>query len=304
MGRHPDVTDVPEWRFTTDPDGIVDFYTQAVTGLQTPFHFDVRLKRLKALLADVARRGRADSVLGSAKFRRWAASTVGRNLSPAYARTDATSYSPNFERISRRLLEDLTSFSYPGYWVGMHAFGAATLAFSDHSREEIRQACARFLEGVAADVCTAQSAKAHLEKNTWNILCWDRTLEVLPNARLVHIVRDPRDVVSSYSDQSWVPTDPVRAARILASIMGRWREITALVPASSYHEVRLEDLTADPEGEFRKICDFWELEWSPTLLETTLSSASFGRWRTDLSADHAGAVTEIVTPVMQKYGYA
>lgn len=304
MGRHPDVTDVPEWRFTTDPDGIIDFYTQACDGVQSPFHFDVRLKRLQSLLANVAERGPIDSVLGSSRFRRWAASTVRRNLSPAYARTDATSYSPNFERFSAELIEDLTTFSYQGYWVGMHAFESSQISFSDRAREDVRKACARFLEAVAADVCAAQSAKAHLEKNTWSILCWDRTLEVLPQARLVHIVRDPRDVVSSYSGQSWVPSDPVHAARILASIMGRWAEIKSLVPASSYHEVRLEDLTADPEREFRKICEFWELEWSPVLLNTRLSPASFGRWRSDLSADHAGAASQILAPVIQEYGYA
>lgn len=304
MGRHPDVTDVPEWRFTTDPDGIVDFYTQAMAGLQSPFHFDVRLKRLEVLLDEVATRGSVDSALGSSKFRQWAAGAVHRNLSPAYARIDATTYSPNFRRFAAQLLADLTSFAFPGYWVGMHAFEAARLSFSDHTREEIRLACARFLESVAADVCTAQSAKAHLEKNTWSILCLDRTLEVLPTARLVHIVRDPRDVVASYSDQPWVPTDPVKAARILASIMGRWDEISSRVPAASYHEVRLEDLTADPEGEFRKICDFWELDWNPALLGTKLSSASFGRWREDLSAEHGEAISGIVAPVMRKYGYA
>lgn len=304
MGLHPEVTDVPEWRFTTDPDGVIDFYAQSVSGLQSPFHFDVRLKRLQHLLNKVARRSRAGAVLGSARFRQAASTRVGRNLSPAYARTNALDFSPNFERFAEKLIADLTSFAYRGYWVGMAPFKSASLSFSDRSHDEIRASCAEFLNSVGADVCAAQGASAHLEKNTWNTLCWDRTLEVLPDAKLVHIVRHPLDVVSSYSAQSWVPADPVQAARILRSLMDQWDTISARVPQRSFLEVRLEDLTRDPEAEFRRICDFWELEWHDSLLQTPLSSSSFGRWRQDLPPRALPEISEIVAPIMRKYAYA
>ena len=303
MGRHPDVTDVPEWRFTTDPDGVIDFYTQATTGLQSPFHYDIRIKRLQALLRHVATQGRMTSPLGSSRVRQWSARTLGRNLAAPYARTQATDYSPNFATLSQQLIDDLTTFAFRGYWVGMHPLEAAAIRFSEKSPEEIRLACSRFLKAVADDVCRAQGAKAHLEKNTWNILCWDRTLEVLPDAKLVHIVRDPRDVVSSYGEQPWVPSDPIAAARLLRSVMSTWDEISRRVPEESFFEVRLEDLTAEPEKEFAKICEFWGLDWDPSLLETKLSPSSFGRWRADLPAGKLDEIQQILLPVMQKYGY-
>ena len=304
MGRHPLVTDVPEWRFPSDPDGVIDFYTQSVEGIQSPFHFDVRLKRLGALLSDVADRGPIDRVLGSARFRRWSMNAFRRNLSPAYARTNAVDFSPNFQQLSAELIDTLTSFTYLGYWVGMSPFEKASLSFSDGTRDQIRSACQTFLESVAADVCSAQGVKYHLEKNTWSILCWDRTLEVLPDAKLVHIVRDPRDVVASYRGQSWVPTDASQAARLLASIMGRWDDISRCVPSDSYFEVRLEDLVRNPESHLRQICDFWDLNWDDSLLETKFSTGSFGRWQYDLSPQDSESVSELLAPAMTKYGYA
>jgi len=304
FARHPRVTDVPEWRFTTDPDGVVDFYTQATRGVRSPFHYDVRVRRLAALLEDVTARGPLDAVFGSARARSLSQRIFGRNLAPAYARTDATSFSPNFKELSAGLVARLTSVQYSAYWVGMHPLQRTSMSYSDATVDEIRASCRWFLEAVAADVCRHQGTDRHLEKNTWNILCWNRTLEILPDAKLVHIVRDPRDVVASYSDQPWVPEDPVIAAQILVSIMDEWDEIARSVPSDSYRVVRLEDLTNDPANELRALCEFWDLDWHPDLLGSGLSSASFGRWKTDLSATERDDVCGIVKHLVERYGYA
>ncbi len=304
FARHPDVSDVPEWRFTTDPDGVVDYYTQSTRGLTSPFHVDVRLKRLETLLDRVATRGRVDSLLGASRVRRWGNRMSGRNLAPAYARTSAVDYSPHFEELASRLLSRLRSATYDGYWVGMRPLEPATISYSNASHDEVRRACRDFLEGVAADVCAHQGVGRHLEKNTWNILCWHRTLEVLPDAKLVHIVRDPRDVVASYSQQPWAPHDAVGSAHLVRALIDEWASIADQVPGSSYREIRLEDLVADPEGELRRLCEFWELEWSPELLGSGLSTDSIGRWRRDLSPHERDRVEDIVSPLMERYSYA
>ena len=303
FARHPQVSDVPEWRFTTDPDGVVDFYTQCTQGVQSPFHFDVRIKRLESLLRAVASRGPVDALLGSSRVRRAASTALRRNPAPMYARTAAGAFSPNFEALSRQFIDRLTSSTYDGYWVGMRAGGPTRISFSEATTDAIRDACRVFLEGVAEDVCRSQGVQRHLEKNTWNILCWHRTRELLPEAKLVHIVRDPRDVVSSFRDQPWVPSDAVASATILSRIMAEWERVRSQVPPDSYREVRLEDLTADPVSELSNLCDFWNLDWDPALLQTKLSSSSFGRWRTSLTAAEQREIRPLVDPLMERYGY-
>ena len=93
-------------------------------------------------------------------------------------RADGTFMS--YERFAEQLVSDLTSFVYPGYWVGMKPFDSAQLSFSDGSRDEIRSACAPFLGSFAAAGCAAPTCNVPRANNTRHILCWDRHREVHP----------------------------------------------------------------------------------------------------------------------------
>ncbi|MFA9432464.1 sulfotransferase [Egicoccus sp. AB-alg2] len=91
-------------------------------------------------------------------------------------------------------------------------------------------------------------------------------LAELPHARVVQMVRDPRDryasVVKRYDDQS----------KGVASVMGRWLRSTAaitrnqrLFPAHVL-TVRYEDLARAPEATMQQVCDFLEAAYTPRLL--------------------------------------
>lgn len=191
MARHPEVSDVPEWRFATDPDGVIDFYSQMKNGIQSPFHFETRLRRLEKLLDDLSKSDPVSRVVGSAQSRSLFHRRTGRAIGRRYSRINTTSHAPAFRKTSENLIRDLTQFTYPGYWVGTEFGERTTMRFGGRPLDQVRQACSRFLLDIAEDVCREQGATAHLEKNTWNILCWDVILELLPHAKLVHIVRDP-----------------------------------------------------------------------------------------------------------------
>ena len=45
----------------------------------------------------------------------------------------------------------------------------------------------------------------YLDDNTWNHLNFSELNKIFPNAYLIHIFRDPRDVVLSLSKQRWSP---------------------------------------------------------------------------------------------------
>jgi hypothetical protein len=105
-----------------------------------------------------------------------------------------------------------------------------------------------------------------------------RTLHSLwPQARVVHLIRDGRDVALSLFDRTrtkrraWrLPTweeDPATTAAVYWEWNVRLgREAGARLGPERYYEVRYEALTADPELECRKVCDFLALSFDPMML--------------------------------------
>lgn len=83
-----------------------------------------------------------------------------------------------------------------------------------------------------------------------------------PEARVVHIVRDPVAVCRSLTAVPWGQSAPVWSALGLRYQLGR------VVPfRERIHEVRLEDVLADPERHLRSILEHCALRWDPAVLE-------------------------------------
>lgn len=92
-------------------------------------------------------------------------------------------------------------------------------------------------------------------------------VELLPRARFIHILRDPRDVVASLlaARDSWGSSFAPKTA---AGAAGRWVEdVTAIrqaargLPPWQFLEIRYEDLHKCPQGVLKKCTNFLQLEW-------------------------------------------
>jgi hypothetical protein len=160
---------------------------------------------------------------------------------------------------------------------------------------------------------------------------------LLPEARFVHIVRDPRDVVLSLGRTS-VGLGVEQAARQWATIVATARAARGHV--AHLHEVRYEDLLAEPEARLRAICAFLDLEYSARMLDHRASGARHvaqlrdrplpdgratvphalraklhenltqpiradraGGWRDAMSAADRAKVEAIAGPLMRELGY-
>jgi hypothetical protein len=87
-------------------------------------------------------------------------------------------------------------------------------------------------------------------------------LKDFPDARIVHIVRDPRATVASLARMPWAPSS-LGMVNLFALA-----QVEALAPfRNRIHEVRLEDLLAEPEAELRKLLEFVGEDWDPRVLE-------------------------------------
>jgi tetratricopeptide (TPR) repeat protein len=95
---------------------------------------------------------------------------------------------------------------------------------------------------------------------------------MLPNARIIHIRRNPADICLSnltklFSRSQYQSYDQVEMGRYYvayARLMEHWREV---LPDGAFLEVQYEELVADREAQTRRIIDFCGLEWNDACLE-------------------------------------
>lgn len=110
-----------------------------------------------------------------------------------------------------------------------------------------------------------------LEKTPSNSLCVDLIDELCPEVRYVHILRDPRDVVSSLRAAGrhewgpWAPTDAAGAADMWRRHVAGARRARELAP-DRYIEVRYEDLRCDPHRALAPVLRLLNMDDDPAKL--------------------------------------
>jgi hypothetical protein len=152
----------------------------------------------------------------------------------------------------------------------------------------------------------------------------DRIFQEWPDARVVQLMRDPRDrhasVIRRYPDQR----------KGLPSITGRWidshlaarRNLT--VYGDRYRVIRYETLAQEPEKTMRELCDFLELEYEPSMLAMnavdeqrdqggnssfgpqtpgSISTRSIGRYAEILDSTELAFIERLCREGMDEYGY-
>jgi len=116
------------------------------------------------------------------------------------------------------------------------------------------------------------SASRVVDKTTINFLHLGLIALVLPNARVIHCRRDPRDVCVSCYFQNFGPPGMVFACDLehlgafykqYALLMAHWRRVLPL----AILDVPYEDLVADQEGFTRRLIEFCGLPWDSRCLE-------------------------------------
>jgi hypothetical protein len=101
---------------------------------------------------------------------------------------------------------------------------------------------------------------------------FDRCLALWPNARFVHLVRDPRDVARSVVGMGWAGNTWTGVTGWLEA-ESLWKRMRSELSAERWIDVRYEDFVRRPEGELRRICALLSLPYDPAMLDFHLSSS-------------------------------
>lgn len=143
--------------------------------------------------------------------------------------------------------------------------------------------------------------------------------DVFPQAKFIHIVRDPYVVYPSsihllkslsrvHSLQR--PTFEGLDDRVLATYVDLYRKVDEgreLVDPSRFYELRYEDLIADPEAQLRSLYEHLGLggfeQYLPRLRQYLAEHVDYRTNRYELTAEQRAAVDENWGDVIDRYGY-
>ena len=99
---------------------------------------------------------------------------------------------------------------------------------------------------------------------------------LFPESVFVHLVRDGRDVACSFLELGWADTVEEAALHWRLRVL-RGRQAGLALPSHRYHELRYEDLVADPEGSLRRLCDVMSVPFSAHMLAHERHAAEVAR---------------------------
>lgn len=164
------------------------------------------------------------------------------------------------------------------------------------------------------------------EKTPGNLFYADILLEMFPDARFIHIVRDPRAGVSSMMKTTFFPKDIAFNAMSRRKFMTKGREILEkAVPASQRLLLRYEDIVKAPEPTVQAICSFINVSFEPAMLSFYKDSSRYmkaeaansfnsaatkpisedmlDKWKKNLTPAEVSMIERVCYDQMRAFGY-
>ena len=92
-------------------------------------------------------------------------------------------------------------------------------------------------------------------------------LRLFPDAQIINVVRDGRACVASLKEMSWNRHDIYGTLAIWARAVDDARDAARRLDRSQWHQVRYEELVADPPAVLTEMCAFLGEEYDPAMAE-------------------------------------
>jgi hypothetical protein len=151
------------------------------------------------------------------------------------------------------------------------------------------------------------------ERSPMHVHSVDVISAVYPDARLIHIIRDGRDVARSVIAREW-------GADSIAVAAAEWRDAVRAArenaPPDRYHEVRYEDVLADPRSAIAQLYTWLELDFGDADMDRALAEARIqrnhdptdprpqhGKWRDHFSPEDLHVFEDVAGDLLDELGY-
>lgn len=206
-----------------------------------------------------------------------------------------------------------TDFAFPGR-APMHPGALDLSGLTPAELTKWKRLFVRFIKEV-----TVRTGKQLVLKSPPHTARIPTLLELFPDARFVHIVRDPRVVFPStinlwksmarnhgLQKPAW-PGLEEKVLREFRVIYDRLEEARPLLKPGRFHEVRYEELVQNPVSELKKVYDGLELGGfdaaRPRVEEYLRQNAGYETNKYDLTPAQRAAIEDRWGDVIRRYGY-
>jgi hypothetical protein len=134
-------------------------------------------------------------------------------------------------------------------------------------------------------------------------------LRLLPGARVIHLLRDPRDVARSSVEMGWAGTLYHAADHWVKSEL-EWEKVRDVLAPQDWTELSFEGLMCRPEQELGRICVFMGVPYSPKMLGYPAHSTYgppnpriAGQWRHMCKTREVADLESRISQLMRARGY-
>ncbi|MEY4185839.1 MAG: hypothetical protein RIT02_873 [Planctomycetota bacterium] len=227
------------------------------------------------------------------------------------------------------LLQVVNSWMQTNDWTGR----ASAEGFADFCRRQGMSGPAAFIHYVWSLDCPEPFEQLQFigDNTPLYALSIPELKQLLPTARFIHVVRDPRDVVCSTLKMRFGAFDATVAAMEWHLTIGAWLMAERWLPVQDRLEFRYEDLCISPENTFGRVAGFLGFNTEEvrkalaehaaggrkgqtgfeavaaqphhTRIAEPLSPSRVGRYKQELTADQLQAVEEQTCGGMLACGY-
>ncbi|KKL90747.1 hypothetical protein LCGC14_1901620 [marine sediment metagenome] len=153
-------------------------------------------------------------------------------------------------------------------------------------------------------------------------------LNMYPEGKTIQIIRDPRDVLTSYREFTIEPKYRYLDAIFTCLHSLNWiKRRGKFLPEENFILIRYEDLVHKPEQTIKKLCNFLQIKFTPIMLDSSkftnrtnkekwkgnsafndikneISPISVNRWRTKLDVSELILLESIIDEsLLEEFGY-
>jgi hypothetical protein len=290
LGQHPKIAALPgELRIIVDSDGALDLFSN-LTSSWSPYRADHALWRFKDLLQQVK----------SGDTSRYTGHTL-----------DEWVGADELEEIEKKFFNALISYKTRGFWTGSMEGRDTIYETSPWDKEDLRDVFSWFFDALYRQV--GKNTNVWVDDTPDNLQHPYRLVDTFPQSVIVHIYRNPFDVLASYNrirtrSRRWTSgSTSANASRIRNMLDAGMEKLESSCCDVVYKNIKFEDFVSSPQETLTPLLDFLGLDWHDSITcPIDRDRAHVGRQHFEeqgLSKNDITVAKRILNPVAERLGY-
>ena len=300
LNQSNDIYSIPqEIRFITDPDGLISL-KHALVSDWSKFHSDLAMERFLRLMANLRTRYKG----------RYPNHGISEIVTEEFYESWVKEFSNCF--ISYKIKDGWAARTHLLNKTLLKVFGKNryTKIFLEHSYycnpksfKHFVKLSGDFVQGFFNQVSLLNNANIIVEHTPSNLIHSDFILDMVPNSKIIHIYRDPRDVLCSYKVQDWGSSQLENNIEWLNDVLSQWKIKKESIAPDRFIEIAFEDLIFSYDSQIKKINDFLGINSNDKLPTIDLSKHNIGRWKKGLNEKEKFISNTKLKNIINDYGY-